>query len=86
MGISHFRHSMTNLPYKVKHMEGSTSERNKQDFTNKAFDLPAAHIFKVGADGQIHEIEAIGFTAPYKTLTGREGAAPAYRAIWTHKE
>jgi hypothetical protein len=86
MGISHFRHPMTNLPYKVKHIDGSTSERNKQNFTNKPFDLPAAHIFKVGPDGQIHEIEAIGFTAPYNIPTGWEGVAPAYRSTWTHKE
>jgi hypothetical protein len=25
------------------------------------FDMPAAHIFKIGADGLIHEIEAVGF-------------------------
>ena len=36
------------------------------------FDLPAAHIFKVGPDGQIHEIEAMGFTAPYNSPTGWE--------------
>jgi hypothetical protein len=86
MGISQFRHPMDNLPYKVKHMDGSTSERNKQNFTNKPFDLPAAHIFKIGPDGQIHEIEAIGFTAPYHSPTGWEGAAPAYQATWMHKE
>jgi hypothetical protein len=34
--------------------------------------LPAAHIFKVGADGQIHEIEAMGFTAPLNSPTGWE--------------
>jgi hypothetical protein len=27
--------------------------------------MPAIHIFKVG-DGQIHEIETVGWTAPYK--------------------
>ena len=35
------------------------------------FDLPAIHIYKVWG-GQIHEIEAMGFTAPYKTPTGWE--------------
>jgi hypothetical protein len=82
MGISHFRHSMTNLPYQVKHVDGTTSERNKENFKNPAFDLPAAHIFKIGPDGQMHEIEAIGFTTAYKSPTGWEGIAPAYRATW----
>ena len=35
----------------------------------KPFDLPAAHIFKIYG-GQIHEIEALGFIAPYKAPTG----------------
>lgn len=35
------------------------------------FDLPAAHIFKVRA-GKIHEIEAMGFMAPYESKTGWE--------------
>ena len=64
----------TNLPYRVKHIDGSTSERNAQNMKYKPFDMPAAHIFKVGPEGQIHEIEAIGFTAPYKSATGWEGA------------
>jgi hypothetical protein len=72
MGLSHFRHPMTNLPYKVKNRDGSTSERTKENMRFAPFDLPAAHIFKVGADGQIHEIEAMGFTAPYNAPTGWE--------------
>jgi len=72
MGLSHFRHPMDNLPYKVKNMDGTTSERNKKNMPYAPFDLPAAHIFKVGADGQIHEIEAMGFTAPYNSPTGWE--------------
>jgi hypothetical protein len=72
MGLSHFRHPMTNLPYLVKNTDGSTSERNKDNFTFAPFDLPAAHIFKVGPDGEIHEIEAMGFMAPYNSPTGWE--------------
>jgi hypothetical protein len=34
------------------------------------FDLPAAHIFKVGPDRHIHEIEAMGFIAPYGSPSG----------------
>lgn len=72
MGLSHFRHPMTNLPYRVKNTDGTTAERNKANMPFAPFDLPAAHIFKVGADGQIHEIEAMGFTAPYNSPTGWE--------------
>ncbi len=80
MGISHFRHPFTNLPYKVKHMDGSTSERNAGNMPYKPFDMPAAHIFKIGPKGQIHEIEAVGFTAPYDSPSGWEGTA--YAASW----
>lgn len=73
MGLSHFRHPFTNLPYQVKHIDGSTSERNAQNMPYKPFDMPAAHIFKIGPEGQIHEIEAVGFIAPYNAPTGWEG-------------
>jgi len=72
MGLSHFRHPMDNLPYQVKAMDGTLIERNKKNMTFAPFDLPAAHIFKIGADGQVHEIEAMGFTAPYNSPTGWE--------------
>ena len=72
MGLSHFRHPMNNLPYLVKNTDGSTSERNKENMPFAPFDLPAAHIFKVGPDGLVHEIEAMGFTAPYNSPTGWE--------------
>jgi hypothetical protein len=73
MGLSHFRHPFTNLPYKVKHVDGSTSERNAENMPYKPFDMPAAHIFKIGPEGAVHEIEAVGFTAPYNSPTGWEG-------------
>ena len=72
MGFSHFRHPMTNLPYQVVHTDGSTSERNKENFSFNPFDMPAAHIFKIGADGLVHEIEAVGFVAPLDSPTGWE--------------
>ena len=72
MGLSHFRHPMNNLPYKVKTLDGKEVERTKKDFPFAPFDLPAAHIFKIGADGMVHEIEAMGFTAPYNSPTGWE--------------
>ena len=72
MGLSHFRHPMDNLPYLVKNLDGSTTERNKENMSFAPFDLPAAHIFKIGADGQMHEIEAMGFTTTYNAPTGWE--------------
>ena len=72
MGFSHFRHPMDNLPYEVIHTDGTTSERNEQNFNFDPFDMPAAHIFKIGADGLVHEIEAVGFVAPYDSPTGWE--------------
>jgi hypothetical protein len=72
MGLSHFRHPMDNLPYKVTNTDGTTTERTKADLAFAPFDLPAAHIFKIGADGLMHEIEAMGFTAPYNSPTGWE--------------
>ena len=83
MGLSQFRHPFTNLPYKVKHIDGSTSERNAQNMPYKPFDMPAAHIFKIGPEGQVHEIEAVGFTTAYNSPSGWEGTP--YTATWTHK-
>jgi hypothetical protein len=72
MGFSHFRHPFTNLPYDVIHTDGSKSQRNKENMRFNPFDMPAAHIFKIGADGLVHEIEAMGFVAPYNSPTGWE--------------
>jgi hypothetical protein len=72
MGFSHFRHPFDNLPYEVTHTDGSKSQRNKENMPYDPFDMPAAHIFKVGADGLVHEIEAVGFVAPYNSPTGWE--------------
>jgi len=72
MGLSHFRHPMDNLPYLVKTLDGKTTEKNKENTAFAPFDLPAAHIFKIGADGLMHEIEAMGFSAPYNSPTGWE--------------
>ncbi|MEJ0007612.1 MAG: hypothetical protein WDM77_14915 [Steroidobacteraceae bacterium] len=36
---------------------------------NPPFDLPAAHIFKISG-GKIHQIEAMGFLAPYNSPSG----------------
>jgi hypothetical protein len=73
MGFSHFRHGMDNMPYEVTLKDGSKGTRTKESIGQPGpFDLPAAHVFKVGADGMVHEIEAMGFLAPYNAPTGWE--------------
>lgn len=73
MGLSHFRHPMDFEPYEVTALDGtkiSYTRDNQMKFA--PFDLPAAHIYKIGADGLVHEIEAMGFMAPYNSPTGWE--------------
>ena len=67
LGFSHFRHAMTDKEYKI--LNDPSREVVKMDF--KPFDLPAMHIYKIWG-GQIHEIEAMGFSAPYNSATGWE--------------
>jgi hypothetical protein len=66
-GLSHFHHSMQKKEIHTIGVPGQ--ETRKMDF--KPFDLPAVHIFKIWG-GQIHEIEALGFLAPYNSPTGWE--------------
>jgi hypothetical protein len=67
-GLSHFRHQMDKKEFRTIGVPGH--ETRKMD--NAPFDLPAVHIFKIWG-GQIHEIEALGFLAPYNSATGWEG-------------
>ncbi|MEJ1964882.1 MAG: hypothetical protein WDO56_26450 [Gammaproteobacteria bacterium] len=67
LGFSHFHHAMTQKEFKLVNDPGR--EVTTMDY--KPFDLPAMHIFKVWG-GQIHEIEAMGFMAPYNAPTGWE--------------
>jgi hypothetical protein len=69
MGLSHFRHPMNTGAYEVINMDGT---KGKFEMKFAPFDLPAAHIYKIGADGKVHEIEAMGFMAPYNAPTGWE--------------
>lgn len=64
-GLSHFRHAMEKTEWPTFGVPGVPFR--KIDY--KPFDLPAAHIFKIYG-GQIHEIEALGFIAPYMSATG----------------
>jgi hypothetical protein len=64
-GLSHFHHSMKNHVFPIKGVPGVT----QRTVDNPAFDLPAAHIFKISG-GKIHQIEAMGFLAPYNSPSG----------------
>jgi hypothetical protein len=66
-GLSQFRQPMTEKTEKIVGVPGV----DHVDMNFKPFDLPAAHIFKISG-GKIHEIEAMGFTAPYDSKTGWE--------------
>jgi len=66
-GLSHFHHSMREKTYKIVGVPGMET----RTLTNGPFDLPAVHIFQT-RDGQIHEIEALGFSAPYNSKSGWE--------------
>jgi len=75
MGLSHFRHPMDFTSYPVTAQDGTKLTYDRDDEMQfDPFDLPAAHIFKVGADGKVHEIEAMGFTTTLNSPTGWEGA------------
>lgn len=65
MGFSHFRHSMINSSFDIVGVPGIETREMEFD----PFDLPAAHVFKI-SDGQIHEIEAMGFLTDYNAPTG----------------
>jgi hypothetical protein len=68
IGFSHFRHPMTQKKFVIL----NNPNRTEADMsTQRAFDMPALHLFKVWG-GQIHEIEAIGITTDYNSPTGWE--------------
>jgi hypothetical protein len=65
-GLSQFRHSMKDKRITVIGRDGKPATR---DMNFNAFDLPAAHVFKIRG-GRIHEIEALGVTMPYLSKNG----------------
>jgi hypothetical protein len=67
LGLSQFRQPMEQTTEKIVGVKGVDTV----PMNFKPFDLPAAHIFKISG-GKIHEIEAMGFTAPYNSKTGWE--------------
>src|SRR5580698_2036273 len=64
-GLSHFHHSMKYHVFPIKGVPGVT----QREVNSQPFDLPAAHIFKISG-GKIHQIEAMGFVAPYNSPSG----------------
>jgi hypothetical protein len=77
MGLSHFHHPMDFTSYPVKAEDGTVIQTRRDEGFFKGmqpFDLPAAHIFKIGADGKVHEIEAMGFLAPLNSPSGWEAS------------
>jgi hypothetical protein len=67
VGFSHFRHSMKQKTFPVL----NDPDRTSQTMDFEPFDLPAMHVYKIWG-GQIHQIEAIGFTTGYNSPTGWE--------------
>ena len=67
IGFSHFRHSMKTKEFHLIGVPG----RETYTMNTAPFDLPAVHIFKIW-NGQIHEIDALGFTTGYMSKTGWE--------------
>ena len=67
IGFSHFRHSMKTKEFHLVGVPG----RETYTMNTAPFDLPAVHIFKIW-NGQIHEIDALGFTTGYMSKTGWE--------------
>jgi hypothetical protein len=66
-GLSQFRHPMEEKFVRIV----GVPDVEKVDLPFNPFDLPAAHIYKVWG-GKLHEIEAMGFVAPYNSRTGWE--------------
>jgi hypothetical protein len=64
-GLSHFRHGMASKVTPIRNTPGVTS----RTVNANAFDLPAAHVFKI-SNGKLHQIEAMGFRADYMSPTG----------------
>lgn len=64
-GMSHIGHKMDKKEFPLRGVPG----RETVTFDYESFDTVAAHIFKIWG-GQIHEIEALGFRAPYRSSTG----------------
>ena len=63
MGFSSLQHPMDFEPFPVTAIDGTVTMRSVEDLGYAPWDNVAAHVFKVGADHKVHEIEALGFRA-----------------------
>ena len=70
MGFSVLRHPMDFAPYPVKSIDGTVTMYSKERLGYAPWDNVAAHIWKIGPDRKMHEIEAMGFRAPSGTELG----------------
>jgi hypothetical protein len=70
MGFSVLRHPMDFAPYPVKSIDGTVTMFSKERLGYAPWDNVAAHIWKIGPDRKLHEIEAMGFRAPSSTGLG----------------
>ena len=72
MAFAQFRHSMNFKPYQVTALDGSKVTFDRARLKFDPFDLLAAHVFRVGPDAKLHEIESLGLMAAYGSPTGWE--------------
>jgi hypothetical protein len=70
MGFSVLRHPMDFAPYPVKSIDGTVTMFSRERLGYAPWDNVAAHIWKIGPDRKLHEIEAMGFRAPSGTGLG----------------
>lgn len=75
MGFSVLAHPMDFEPYPVTSADGTVTMFSVERLGYEPWDNVAAHVWKVGADGLVHEIEALGFSAPNPAPTGWEEEA-----------
>lgn len=79
MGFSIIRHPMDFPPHDVTSLDGTKTTFTVDRFDYDPFDNVAAHIWKIGADGEVHEIEAMGFLMESEVRNGwdEDETAPA---------
>ena len=73
MGFSILRHTMDFESYPVTGVDGTTIEFGRDRFDYDPFDNLAAHVFKVGSEGEVHQIEAVGRQLPHPLADGWTG-------------
>ena len=67
-GLSQFRHPMNVKVLTLLMPDGTRGTRDMT--TQRTFDMAAAHVFKIGPDHKVHEIEATGIILPLNSPNG----------------